>query len=144
MSKEISRDPKTDLAIIRLDPQEAPNLTAAQLGDSNQLEIGDWILAMGAPFGLRGSVTAGIISAKSRPLDVAVYEDFIQTDAAINPGNSGGPLVDLDGNVVGINTAIRSGTGTYAGWRSRFQVIWRRLWLMTWYVMARSSAASSV
>jgi serine protease Do len=115
LSQEIFRDPKTDVAVVKLNPAEAKNLPFAQFSDSDQAEVGDWILAMGAPFELRGTVTAGIISAKQRPLGVTMYEDFLQTDAAINPGNSGGPIVDLDGRIVGINTAIRSRTGTFAG-----------------------------
>jgi serine protease Do len=118
-ASKILRDPKTDVAVIQLDPDKATQLTHAEFGDSNQVEPGDWILAMGSPFGpeLSGSVTAGIVSAKGRApreLDL-LYEDFIQTDAAINPGNSGGPIVNLDGQIVGINTAIRSTTGSFAG-----------------------------
>lgn len=117
-SDQIFRDPKTDLAIIKLKPEDAKNLTTAVLGDSDQAEIGDWVLAMGSPFGLNGTVTAGIISAKGRQpteLNHLLYKDFIQTDAQINPGNSGGPIVNLDGEVVGINTAIRSSTGEFSG-----------------------------
>lgn len=114
-SKQIVKDPKTDLAVIKLDLKDGYNLPFAEFGDSSQLDIGDWVLAMGSPFGLSGTVTAGIISSKGRPLGANMYEDFLQTDAAVNPGNSGGPLVDLDGKVIGINTAIRSGTGTFAG-----------------------------
>lgn len=114
-SSDIAADRKTDLAIIKLDPKDAKNLPVAELGTSDDLEVGDWVLAMGAPFELQGTVTAGIVSAKGRPLGMNMYEDFIQTDAAINPGNSGGPIVDLDGKIVGINTAIRSSTGTFGG-----------------------------
>ena len=116
-STEIFTDPKTDLAIVKLTGSGTADLPTADLGDSDQLEIGDWVLAMGSPFGLQGTVTAGIISAKGRPLPGTnlLYQDFLQTDASINPGNSGGPLVDLDGRVVGINTAIRSRTGTFSG-----------------------------
>lgn len=114
-SSEVVTDPKSDLAIVKIDPAKAKDLPVAELGTSENLEIGDWVLAMGAPFGLQGTVTAGIVSAKGRPLGMNLYEDFIQTDAAINPGNSGGPIVDLDGKVVGINTAIRSNTGTFGG-----------------------------
>ncbi|MFO0944454.1 MAG: trypsin-like peptidase domain-containing protein [Planctomycetota bacterium] len=117
-SNQIFRDPKTDLAIIKLKPEDAKNLTTAKLGDSDKAEIGDWVLAMGSPFGLNGTVTAGIISAKGRQpteLNHLLYKDFIQTDAQINPGNSGGPIVNLDGEVVGINTAIRSSTGEFSG-----------------------------
>ncbi len=102
-------DPDTDLAILRVDETGLP---AAQLGDSDALEPGDWVMAVGNPFGLDHTVTVGVVSAKERSgVGVATYEDFIQTDAAINPGNSGGPLVDLDGRVIGINTAIRTSDG---------------------------------
>jgi serine protease Do len=112
-AKVIGSDPKTDLAVIKI---EAKNLPYARLGDSDQLRVGEWVLAIGAPFGLSHTVTAGIISAKGRSgWRVSDYEDFIQTDAAINPGNSGGPLVNLRGEVVGINTAIASNTGGYEG-----------------------------
>ena len=110
---ELAADEKTDLAIVRI--KGAENLKAVQLGDSDRLDIGDWVLALGQPFGLQGTVTAGIISAKGRGLGIADREDFLQTDAAVNPGNSGGPLVNLDGEVVGINTAISSSTGGYQG-----------------------------
>ena len=110
---EVKQDPKTDLAVVRI--EGAKNLKAAKLGDSDSMGVGDWVLALGDPFGLEGTVTAGIISAKGRGLGITHREDFIQTDAAINPGNSGGPLVNLDGEVVGINTAISSRTGGYQG-----------------------------
>jgi len=110
---DIHRDPRTDLAVFRIDG--ASGLTPAKLGDSDKAEVGDWVLALGGPFGLEGTVTAGIISAKGRGLGIAEREDFIQTDAAINPGNSGGPLVNLDGEVVGINTAISSRSGGNQG-----------------------------
>ena len=107
--KVIGTDPKTDLAVIKV---EAENLRAARLGDSDQLKVGNWVIAIGSPLGLEQTVTVGIVSAKGRGnLNLAMYEDFIQTDAAINKGNSGGPLVDLSGRVVGINTAIFSETG---------------------------------
>jgi serine protease Do len=116
---DIVRDPKADVAIVRLGKDEATaaDLPVAALGDSSQVEIGDWVLAMGSPFGLTGTVTSGIVSAKGRtpPELNLLYKDFIQTDAAINPGNSGGPLVDLDGKIIGINTAIRSNTGSFGG-----------------------------
>ncbi|MDD3470695.1 MAG: Do family serine endopeptidase [Thermoguttaceae bacterium] len=111
---DIKCDPQTDLAIVRI--EGAKDLVAAPLGDSDQVEVGDWVLALGNPFGrLSGSVTAGIVSAKDRSIGVADRESFIQTDAAINPGNSGGPLVNLAGEVIGINTAISSTTGNFAG-----------------------------
>ncbi|MCB9865230.1 MAG: DegQ family serine endoprotease [Phycisphaerales bacterium] len=109
----VGTDPKTDLAVLKVD---ANNLTPATLGDSDSLRVGEWVLALGNPFGLRSTMTAGIVSAKGRThVGIADYEDFIQTDAAINPGNSGGPLVDLDGKVIGINTAIATRSGGYMG-----------------------------
>jgi serine protease Do len=113
LSKDIKSDPKTDLAIVRIDAKEP--LPYLELGDSTAMEIGDRVLAVGAPFGLAGSVTHGIISAKGRALNVNLYEDFLQTDAAINPGNSGGPLVNLEGKVIGINSAIKSRSGGFQG-----------------------------
>jgi serine protease Do len=113
-SKDIKGDRKTDLAIVRINA--ADPLPALELGDSDAMEIGDRVLAVGAPFGLTGSVTSGIVSAKGRrDLNVNFYEDFIQTDAAINPGNSGGPLVNLEGKVIGINSAIKSRSGGFQG-----------------------------
>lgn len=107
-AREVMTDPKTDLAVLKI---EASGLTAARLGDSERVEIGDWVLALGQPFGLEGTVTAGIISAKGRGIGITARENFLQTDAAINPGNSGGPLVNLAGEVIGINTAISSRSG---------------------------------
>jgi serine protease Do len=109
----IKADPSSDIALVRI--EGAGKLPFAKLGNSDEVEVGDWVLALGEPFGLEGTVTAGIVSAKGRGLEAAGRGDFIQTDAAINPGNSGGPLVDLDGNVIGINTAISSNTGGYQG-----------------------------
>ncbi len=103
----IGRDPKTDLALLKIEPKH--KLIAVTLGESNGLEIGDWVVAIGNPFGLGHTVTTGIVSAKGRSLGLGAYDDFIQTDAAINPGNSGGPLFNLDGEVVGVNTAIIAG-----------------------------------
>jgi serine protease Do len=108
----VGTDAKTDLAVLKI---EASGLVPAPLGDSDRAEVGEWVLAIGSPFGLDQTVTAGIISAKGRQMDITDYEDFIQTDAAINPGNSGGPLVNLRGEVIGINTAIASRTGGYMG-----------------------------
>jgi serine protease Do len=110
---DIKRDPKSDLAIVRI--KGASNLKVAKLGDSDKMEPGDWVLALGEPFGLEGTVTHGIISAKGRPLDPETRADFLQTDAPINPGNSGGPLINLDGEVIGINTAIHTRTGVNDG-----------------------------
>ena len=110
---EVKTDPKSDLAIVRI-PVEVP-LKAAKLGDSSQLEIGDWVIAIGSPFELEMTVSAGIISGQGRGIDKIERGRLIQTDAAINPGNSGGPLVNLDGEVVGINTAIASNNGGYQG-----------------------------
>ena len=112
-SKDFKADPKSDLAIVRVNV--VGNLPALELGDSDTMEIGDRVLAVGAPFGLVGSVTHGIISGKGRSLKMNMYEDFLQTDAPINPGNSGGPLISLDGKVIGINTAIKSRTGGFQG-----------------------------
>jgi serine protease Do len=100
----VGRDPRTDLAVLRV--QEAGELQAARLGDSDNLKVGDWVLAIGNPFGLSHTLTSGIVSAKGRVLGAGPYDDFIQTDASINPGNSGGPLFNMQGEVVGINTAI--------------------------------------
>jgi serine protease Do len=111
---EIKTDPKTDVAIVHIRTGDG-GLPAARLGRSSEVEVGDWVLALGQPFGLEGTVTAGIVSAKGRGLGITDREDFIQTDAAINPGNSGGPLVNLDGEVIGINTAISTNSGGYQG-----------------------------
>jgi serine protease Do len=111
----VGADPKTDVAVIKVKLDErtkAAGLKVAQFGNSDQLEVGEWVMAVGAPFGLTQTVSAGIVSAVGRGnVGIADYEDFIQTDAAINPGNSGGPLVNLDGKLIGINTAIASQTG---------------------------------
>ncbi len=108
-AKVIGTDPDSDVAVIKIDGNDLPFL---ELADSDKLEVGEWVLAIGNPFGLTHTVTAGIVSAKSRSgFRLAEYEDYIQTDAAINPGNSGGPLLNLDGKVVGINTAIISPGG---------------------------------
>jgi serine protease Do len=106
-------DPKTDIAIIKIDG--ATDLVPAKLGDSDRMAVGDWVLALGQPFGLESTVTAGIISATHRGVGINERENFLQTDAAINPGNSGGPLVNLEGEVVGINTAISSRSGSNSG-----------------------------
>ncbi len=110
---DIQTDPRSDLAVIRVNPEQS--LPAARLGNSDNLEVGDWVLAIGNPFELNLTVSAGIISGKGRSLGLVERGTFLQTDAAINPGNSGGPLVNLDGEVVGINTAIASRSGGYQG-----------------------------
>ncbi len=103
-AKVIGRDPKTDVALIKIDTRK--DLPAAALGDSDKLRVGEWVMAIGNPFGLGHTVTTGIVSAKGRIIGAGPYDDFIQTDASINPGNSGGPLFNMNGQVVGINTAI--------------------------------------
>ncbi len=113
-AKVIGADPKTDVAIIKISGRK--RFPFVKLGNSRDLQVGDWVLAIGNPFGLMKTVTAGIVSAKGRTeMGILDYEDFIQTDAAINPGNSGGPLVDINGEVVGMNTAILSRSGGYMG-----------------------------
>ncbi len=109
----IGRDEKTDLAVLQIKTDKP--LTAVPFGDSNAMRVGDWILAIGNPFGLGGTVTAGIISARQRNIQAGPYDDFIQTDASINRGNSGGPMFNLKGEVIGINTAIFSPTGGSVG-----------------------------
>jgi Do/DeqQ family serine protease len=115
--KIVGKDSKTDLAVIKVDTKE--NLPFAKMGNSDNIRVGDWAIAIGIPFGLEGTVTVGVISAKGRsgvPLpEGPTYQDFIQTDAAINPGNSGGPLVNIKGELIGINTAIRTTTGGNIG-----------------------------
>jgi serine protease Do len=109
----VGRDPKTDIAVLKID--SGHDLQAIIFGDSEDLKVGEWVMAIGNPFGLDFSVTAGIVSAKGRFIGQGNYDDFIQTDAPINPGNSGGPLIDLDGQVVGINTSIFSRSGGNIG-----------------------------
>jgi serine protease Do len=103
-AKVVGRDPQTEVALIKIEAQR--DLPVAPLGDSDKLRVGDWVIAIGNPFGLGQTVTAGIASAKGRIIGAGAYDDFIQTDASINPGNSGGPLLNLHGEVIGINTAI--------------------------------------
>ena len=113
---EVRGDAASDVAVLQIDLSDRPNETlAAQLGDSANMEIGDWVLAIGSPFRLEATVSAGIISAKNRRLNRIARSRLFQTDAAINPGNSGGPLIDLDGKVIGINTAIATRNGGYQG-----------------------------
>jgi serine protease Do len=112
-AKVIGRDAKTDMAVIKIDAKTA--LSPASLGDSDHLEVGEWVVAIGNPFGLDSTITSGIVSAKGRHIGQGPYDNFIQTDASINPGNSGGPLINLRGEVIGINTAIFSRTGGNMG-----------------------------
>jgi len=117
-------DTQADLGLIKVDGRDLPALA---LGDSDKVEVGQWVIAIGNPFGLEQTVTAGIVSAKGRSgMGVAQDEDFIQTDAAINPGNSGGPLVDLQGRIVGVNTAIVSRSGGYQGIGFAIPIKWAR------------------
>ena len=109
----LGRDPATDLAVLRIDPPEP--LPAVVWGDSDRARVGDWILVIGNPFGLENTVTVGIISARGRVINAGTYDDFLQTDASINRGNSGGPMFNLDGEVIGINTAIFSPSGGSVG-----------------------------
>ena len=109
----VGRDPKTDMAVLKVKP--TGKLTAVRFGDSDKARVGDWVVAIGNPFGLGGSVTAGIISARNRDINSGPYDDYIQTDASINRGNSGGPMFNLDGEVIGINTAIFSPSGGSVG-----------------------------
>jgi len=111
--KVVGRDPKTDLALLKI--SGASNLEALKLGDSDKLKVGNWVVAIGSPFGLDQTVTAGIVSAKGRVIGSGPYDDYIQTDASINPGNSGGPLLNTAGEVVGINSAIYSQNGGNVG-----------------------------
>jgi len=112
-AKLVGRDEKTDLALLKVKPSKP--LPATRLGDSDHARVGDWVIAIGNPFGLGSTVTAGIVSARNRDINAGPYDDFIQTDAPINRGNSGGPLFDMDGTVVGVNSAIFSPTGGSVG-----------------------------
>ncbi len=111
--KILGHDPKTDLALLKVEPKKP--LKAISFGDSSEMRVGDWVMAIGNPFGLGGSVTVGIISATKRDINAGPYDDFLQTDAAINRGNSGGPLFNMEGQVIGVNTAIISPTGGSIG-----------------------------
>ncbi|MEX2027022.1 MAG: Do family serine endopeptidase, partial [Pirellulaceae bacterium] len=110
---DVQTDPTTDIAVLKI--KAGDSLPAATLGDSDKAQVGDWVLALGQPFGLTDTLTAGIISAKQRAVGITRHAEFLQTDAAINPGNSGGPLINLDGEVIGINTAISSSSGGFQG-----------------------------
>jgi S1-C subfamily serine protease len=112
-ARVVGRDPSTDLALLRVDPQEAPGLTPLPLGDSDDVRVGDTAVAIGHPFGLQHTLTVGVVSATERTIDAPdgfPIEDAVQTDAAINPGNSGGPLLDSEGRVIGVNTQTEPGT----------------------------------
>ena len=109
----IGRDEKTDIAVLKVETDK--KLSEVKLGNSDQIRVGDWILAIGNPFGLGGTVTAGIVSARARDINSGPYDDYLQTDASINRGNSGGPMFNLDGEVIGINTAIFSPSGGSIG-----------------------------
>nr|WP_313791320.1 trypsin-like peptidase domain-containing protein [Lacinutrix neustonica] len=113
-AKIIGTDTKTDIALLKIEADD--DLPYTTFGDSDQAKIGEWVLAVGNPFNLTSTVTAGIISAKSRDLSGLSNQSFIQTDAAVNPGNSGGALVNTNGDLIGINTAITSQTGSYIGY----------------------------
>jgi len=114
MAKVVGTDPQSDVALLKIEDPE--NLPVLELGDSDALEVGEWVIAIGNPFGLSETVTVGVVSAKGRSsVGLNKYENFIQTDAAINPGNSGGPLINVQGKVIGINTALFSRTGGYMG-----------------------------
>ncbi len=113
-AKVVGVDVQTDLAVVRVEGKS--NLTPAKIGNSDAVQVGDWAMAIGSPFGFQPTVTAGIISAKERDIDPTMqFQHFLQTDAAINPGNSGGPLLNMRGEVIGINTAIASQSGGYQG-----------------------------
>ncbi|MCU0838156.1 MAG: Do family serine endopeptidase [Rhodospirillales bacterium] len=112
-ARVVGRDPKTDIAVLKIEPTQ--KLRAVRFGNSDQVRVGDWVIAIGNPFGFGGTVTAGIISARGRDINAGLYDDFIQTDASINRGNSGGPMFNLAGEVVGINTAIFSPSGGSVG-----------------------------
>ena len=114
-AKVVGRDPETDIALLQVEAKPGDRFAPVKLGDSGNLRVGDWVMAIGNPFGLSHTVTAGIVSAKGRVIGSGRYDNFIQTDASINPGNSGGPLFDLSGSVVGINTAIFSRGGGNMG-----------------------------
>jgi len=109
-AKIIGADPLSDIAVLEI--QSKDQFVAVKFGDSDKARIGDWVIAIGNPFGLGGTVTSGIISARNRSIGLSRYEDYIQTDASINQGNSGGPLFDMNGDVIGINTAILGQSGS--------------------------------
>jgi serine protease Do len=111
--KVVGRDHRTDIAVLKIDAKRS--LPTANLGNSSRIEVGEWVIAVGNPFGLDNTVTSGIVSAKDRHIGAGPYDNFIQTDVPINPGSSGGPLIDMRGEVIGINTAILSESGVNIG-----------------------------
>ena len=115
VDKVIGRDPKTDITLLKVTPKASKPLHSVNFGDSGRMRVGDWVMAIGNPFGLNGTVTAGIISGRGRDINAGPYDDFLQTDASINRGNSGGPLFNALGDVIGINTAIFSPSGGSIG-----------------------------
>ncbi|MGO9546699.1 MAG: trypsin-like peptidase domain-containing protein [Rhodomicrobium sp.] len=115
VDKVVGRDPKSDITVLKVTPKASKPLAAVPFGDSSRARVGDWVLAIGNPFGLDGTVTAGILSGRGRDINAGPYDDFLQTDAAINRGNSGGPLFNASGEVIGINTAIFSPSGGSIG-----------------------------
>jgi serine protease Do len=121
-AKVLGADAKTDIAVLKIDARNLPTLA---LGNTKDLKVGEWVLAIGSPFGFENTVTAGVVSAKGRSLPDDSYVPFIQTDVAVNPGNSGGPLLNTRGEVVGINSQIYSRSGGYQGCRSPFPSTWR-------------------
>ena len=139
----IGRDLKTDLALLKINPKKP--LPATHFGDSDTARIGDWVIAIGDPFGIGSTVTAGIVSARNRDINAGPYDDFIQTDAPINRGNSGGPLFDMDGNVIGINSAIFSPGGAAAASASAFRSppISPRMWCRSFAPSGWRGAAGS-
>ncbi len=139
-AKVLGSDPQTDVAVIRID---AKNLPTVRLGDPSRVRVGEPVLAIGSPYGFENTVTAGIVSAKSRSLPDDTYVPFIQTDVAVNPGNSGGPLFNQRGEVVGINAQIYSQTGGYQACRSRSRSTWPPRCSSSWWRMARSRAGAS-
>ena len=112
-AKVIGSDPYSDIAVLKIETSDV--FKTAEFGNSDKARVGDWVVAIGNPFGLGGTVTSGIISARNRDINLTRYDDFIQTDASINQGNSGGPLFNMEGDVIGINTAIISPSGTSSG-----------------------------
>ena len=119
--KVLGSDAKTDIAVVKIDAKDLPYLT---MGNSDELKVGEWVAAIGSPFGLDNTVTSGIVSAKSRKLPSDQYVPFIQTDVAVNPGNSGGPLFNMKGEVVGINSQIFSTSGGFMGLSFAFRATW--------------------